>query len=445
MKSYKKKEKTNLTKKNKTPKQSSSKKNVWTEYMHQDKPKRILLEQDNNRKFFKSKVIHNDTPNKKKDNGFNFKVINWNDENSNSSRVELNESNLNSPKILIDNNIDENGQNINKLELLDDNHKENSNVEKYLAAYSSPAPRRLKEVSNSSIDVNDTVINEPDYTSIDFNDRIIDEFAAIDDSVLVTEVSSQTNMFPIFINETPPLSRTICSNSNEKKSTVRKGRKIIDDTQYQIYAGQKKFGGFLCKECNLYYSRGEPEDEAEHDKYHKAKDIFKYKSSKNEKVIFKDIDERIVVISGSDTKMLCSKALEVMLYVDKELGCYTECSVLPTTKKVHLYIKKRQVIGCLVIDLITQAYRNLETETEDMVVVSEESYPVKAGVNSIWTRWDCRNTGIAKKLLDYFRKNYTFGHILALDEIAFTVPTRSGKQFIKKYTNRNDFLVYTGW
>jgi len=60
---------------------------------------------------------------------------------------------------------------------------------------------------------------------------------------------------------------------------VRKGRRIIDDTQYQIYAGQKKFGGFLCKECGLYYSRGEPEDEAEHEKYHKAKDIFKYKVS----------------------------------------------------------------------------------------------------------------------------------------------------------------------
>jgi len=60
---------------------------------------------------------------------------------------------------------------------------------------------------------------------------------------------------------------------------MRKGRRIFDNTQYQIYAGQKKFGGFLCKECGLYYSRGEPEDEAEHDKYHKAKDIFKYKVS----------------------------------------------------------------------------------------------------------------------------------------------------------------------
>jgi len=48
-----------------------------------------------------------------------------------------------------------------------------------------------------------------------------------------------------------------------------------------------------------------------------------------------------------------------------------------------LLYKKRQVIGCLVIDLILWAYRNLETETEDVVAVSEESYPVKAGVNSI--------------------------------------------------------------
>lgn len=57
---------------------------------------------------------------------------------------------------------------------------------------------------------------------------------------------------------------------------VRRAKRILDATQYQIDAGQKKFGGFLCKQCGLYYSRGEPEDENEHDKYHAAKDIFKY-------------------------------------------------------------------------------------------------------------------------------------------------------------------------
>ncbi|XP_025201292.1 N-acetyltransferase ESCO2-like isoform X2 [Melanaphis sacchari] len=484
IKSFKKEEETNSTKKNvvkntKTPKQSSSKKNVWTEYMNQDKPKRILMEQHDNRKFFKSKVVHNDILNKKKDNGFNFKVINWNDENNISSTVEVKESNLNVLERFNDDNISENEQYINKsIELLDDsyltaahsllptptlkrNYKdvqnqssilkpvliknaydfyEDCDVEKCLSAYSSPAAH-LKDVSNTSTDFNDTIIDESVDTSIDINNTIIKEFP--DTSVNVNE-SPRTNLFPIFNNETPSSSHIICP-SEKKKSTVRKTRKNIDNTQYQIYAGQKKFGGFLCKQCGLYYSRGELEDEAEHDKYHKAKDIFKYKTVKNEKVIFKDFDERIVVISGSDSKLLCSKALEVMSYVDAELGCSTGLSVLPTTKKVYLYIKKKQVIGCLVIDFVSRAYQNIETETEDMIVVSVESYPVKAGVNSIWTKWDCRKTGIAKKLLDFFRKNYAFGHILTLDEIAFTVPTRAGKQFIKKYTNKNDFLVYTGW
>ncbi|XP_050057475.1 N-acetyltransferase ESCO2-like [Aphis gossypii] len=467
--------KKNIVKKTKTPKQSSSKKNVWTEYMNQNKPKRILMEQHNNRKFFKSKVIHNDILNKKKDNDFNSKVINWNNENSISSTVEVKESNLKDPEIFND-EISENDQYINKSIEFDDSHsttiqsllptptlkrkyksvQNHSSIlrpvlsrndvdgEKCISAYSSPAAY-LKDVSSTDFDV--TVMNESVNTSIDFNDTVTDEIAntstnTTNTSVIVNE-SPRTNLFPIFINGTPSSSHIILS--SEKTSTVKKLRRIIDNTQYQIYAGQKKFGGVLCKECGIFYSRGEPEDEAEHDKYHKAKDIFKYKTIKNEKVIFKDFDERIVVISGSDTKVLCSKALEVMSYVDKELGCSVQHSVLPTTKKVYLYIKKKQVIGCLVIDLISQAYHNVDTESEDMVVVSEDSYPVKVGVNSIWIKWDCRRTGIATKLLDYFRKNYAFGHILTLDEIAFTVPTRAGKQFIKKYTKKNDFLVYTGW
>lgn len=68
-----------------------------------------------------------------------------------------------------------------------------------------------------------------------------------------------------------------------------------------------------------------------------------------------------------------------------------------------MYIKNKQVIGCLVVELISQAYRNLETETEDMVMVSEEPYPVKVGVNRIWTKWDYRKFGIATKLIDCFR------------------------------------------
>lgn len=45
-------------------KPSSTSKNNWTEYIKQEKPERINIEQPDNRKFFKSKVIHSDIPNK---------------------------------------------------------------------------------------------------------------------------------------------------------------------------------------------------------------------------------------------------------------------------------------------------------------------------------------------------------------------------------------------
>lgn len=63
------------------------------------------------------------------------------------------------------------------------------------------------------------------------------------------------------------------------KPPIKRIKRIFDAAQYQIDAGQKKFGGYLCKQCGLYYSRGEPEDEAEHDKYHIAREIFKYNVS----------------------------------------------------------------------------------------------------------------------------------------------------------------------
>lgn len=53
------------------------------------------------------------------------------------------------------------------------------------------------------------------------------------------------------------------------------------------------------------------------------------------------------MISGSDLKMMCTKALEVMSFVDKELGFSTQYTVLPTTKKVCILL-------CLVKQLLSK-------------------------------------------------------------------------------------------
>ncbi|XP_050434387.1 N-acetyltransferase ESCO1 [Adelges cooleyi] len=474
------------------PKPSSLKKDVWAECMKSEKPERMTIEQPESRKFFKSTVIQSDTPSRK-ENSFNYKVVNWGDENKMSTIIKNEQPDFDKVDILDDDAIEQIGQEVSDLiELLDDEEEDSQPTairypgltlnslkrepEEYDASECfKTSNKRIKtdeETQNHvlkcempdlikdaySFDESQEVQENPfsKYTPstiklkdisnlIKTEDESMNESQSnINNSIVNENISPQTKLFSIFTTKTPSPNR-YTSLPTSGKSTVRRVKRIVDAAQYQIDAGQKKFGGFLCKECGLYYSRGEPEDESEHDKYHAAKNIFKYNGFKNEKVVYQDDDERIIVISGSDSKMLCAKALEVVSFVDQELGFNSQNTVLPITKKVYLYIRNKQVVGCLVVELISQAYRNLETETEDMVIVTEESYPAKVGVNRVWTKWDCRQNGIASKLLDSFRKNYTYGHILSVDEIAFTVPTRAGKQFIKKYTNRIDYNVYTGW
>lgn len=40
------------------------------------------------------------------------------------------------------------------------------------------------------------------------------------------------------------------------------------ENQYQIDAGQKKFGATTCTECGVVYQLGDPEDENAHLNYH---------------------------------------------------------------------------------------------------------------------------------------------------------------------------------
>ncbi|XP_050546495.1 N-acetyltransferase eco [Daktulosphaira vitifoliae] len=470
-----------------TPKFNSFKKDVWAEHVKLEKPERIKIEQPENRKFFKSKVVQN-TP-CRAENSFNLNVVNWGDENRMSTFIKNESSDFDNSEVLDDDAIEKIGQEVSDLiELLDDEEDTHCTPIRYPGLtvisqsshneYDENSPfdyvkqtKTIRENPNNvqNSDMPDLIkdafsfndsLEEKEQVFINYNSRKtqlkdisnnqepeevnMEITDCISDNNFNKSMSPQEKLFPIFTNKTPSPNHYVRA-LNTGKSTIRRVKRIVDAAQYQIDAGQKKFGGFFCKECGLYYSRGEPEDEAEHDKYHAAKHIFKYNVIKNEKIVFRDEDERIIVISGSDSKNLCTKALEVLSFVDQELGFSTFNTVLPVTKKVYLYIRSKQVIGCLVAEIISQAYRNLETGTEDMVIVSEESYPAKVGVNRIWTKWDCRQKGIATKLLDCFRKNYTYGHILSTDEIAFTVPTRAGKQFIKKYTNRSDYFVYTGW
>ncbi len=43
------------------------------------------------------------------------------------------------------------------------------------------------------------------------------------------------------------------------------------------------------------------------------------------------------------------------------------------------------------------------------------------------------------------RSDFVYGKYLQVDEIAFSDPTENGMEFSRRYTKRNDFLVYNMW
>nr|CAD7455926.1 unnamed protein product [Timema tahoe] len=258
-------------------------------------------------------------------------------------------------------------------------------------------------------------------------------------------------------------------------SPARQEKKLTDskrlwwplgNDQYQIDAGQKKFGATQCSDCGIVYQQGDPDDEMSHLNFHNSSKSLKFAGWKQERIVGEYGNGRVVLITPNDSKVWCKKAADVVEVADKDLG-YAESGLNISNSKVYLYVEDRQVVGCLVAEHVTKAHRLLDFTGLD--TCSKETYPVKCGISRIWTLINCRRRGIATRLVNCmssvycdsdtwnnvvrpcmtrglsfcFRGNFIYGYILSSGEFAFSVPTVSGKAFASKYMGTPHFLVYT--
>nr|CAD7444017.1 unnamed protein product [Timema bartmani] len=253
------------------------------------------------------------------------------------------------------------------------------------------------------------------------------------------------------------------------KKTPRSSKRLwwpLGNDQYQIDAGQKKFGATQCSDCGIVYQQGDPDDEMSHLNFHNSSKSLKFAGWKQERIVGEYGNGRVVLITPNDSKVWCKKAADVVEVADKDLG-YAESGLNISNSKVYLYVEDRQVVGCLVAEHVTKAHRLLDFTGLD--TCSKETYPVKCGISRIWTLINCRRRGIATRLVNCmssvycdsdtwnnvvrpcmtrglsfcFRGNFIYGYILSSGEFAFSVPTVSGKAFASKYMGTPHFLVYT--
>lgn len=215
------------------------------------------------------------------------------------------------------------------------------------------------------------------------------------------------------------------------------------DNQYQLDAGQKRFGATQCPECNVVYQLGDPEDENAHLNYHNSIRTLKFQGWKNERVILEDsfTSSRIILIEPYDPKPHWKKVLEILTVVDRDLGLADMNVSDYQSKKIYLYIREKNVLGVLVAEHIETAFRMIP-ELMELNCCTAESTPTKCGINVVWTAMSHRKQGIATKLIDTLRSKFFYGYVMSLDDIAFSIPTPGGKIFAEKYTKTKNFKVY---
>uniref|UniRef100_UPI00358E78BA N-acetyltransferase ESCO2-like n=1 Tax=Myxine glutinosa TaxID=7769 RepID=UPI00358E78BA len=262
-----------------------------------------------------------------------------------------------------------------------------------------------------------------------------------------------------------PLKSSDCSSQSLSlwKLWRFKEKKRIDESQLIIDAGQKHFGAVTCGTCGMVYTAASSHDEAQHLLYHQHfVGAVKFGGWKKERVVDSYPDGKIVLVLPSDPKYTLKKVQEVREFVDHDLGYQKAVHSSTSLTKTFLFVTNdKKVSGCLIAEHINKGYRVLsessllsqekqsQTSTSGIQIERQWAWccatlpePAVCGISRIWVFSLLRRNGIATRLMDCLRRNFTCGTYLTKEDIAFSDPTPDGKLFATKYCNAPNFLVY---
>lgn len=229
--------------------------------------------------------------------------------------------------------------------------------------------------------------------------------------------------------------------------------------QLTLNFGQKVQKSIQCPDCNLFYNSNDKEDTQLHAKIHSEREnALRYITLKGEKVVQEYSDGKCIVIeAGIDSKQFIHKAIQVLEYVDSQLGInqaaktdsnhYDEISSkIKDSTKIYLFISKtlKKVVGLCMTESIEQAFKIEYLNQGTKTFTYNESNSVKAicGINRIWVSTSMRRQRVASRLLDCVRINFLYFKSLHLNDIAFSDPTEFGQALAKNYLQTESFLVY---
>jgi len=221
-----------------------------------------------------------------------------------------------------------------------------------------------------------------------------------------------------------------------------------------------------CKECGMIYRLNDKQEEQMHTKYHKENketSLLKYSCLRgnNEKIVLENSHGKCIVIEyGIDSQNVIQKALNVLDFVDDQLGIgvgekhlikeKSESSSNRSLKKFskfYFFISSisKQIVGFVLAEPIDFAQRiTYLNKNENTFTATNENQCLKAkcGINRIWVASNMRRQGIATHLLDCVCVNFIYIQKLEATDLAFSDPTEFGRKLAKSYCKTDSFLIY---
>lgn len=260
-----------------------------------------------------------------------------------------------------------------------------------------------------------------------------------------TREEDTSKLFPVFYSN-PEEPRSDSSGSIQTKGGKSFVCSSLDVDQAVIDAGQKEIGPTSCGVCGAIYTKGDPEDEASHNKFHNGLlERLRMNGWKQERVVGNFFDGRVIMIKPADAKIWWRKVEEVLQVVDTDLG-FSEIGIRkPEVSKVYFFVSDKKIVGFLLAEEIEMGYKMIPNEGKEAVkgyCCSDIGVPVTCGVSRIWVLKDFRRKKIATNLVDCMRSSFYANHYLKEAEFAFSDPTLHGIEFARKYCNNLQFLVY---
>ncbi|CAG0889718.1 unnamed protein product [Cyprideis torosa] len=217
--------------------------------------------------------------------------------------------------------------------------------------------------------------------------------------------------------------------------------------QMTLEAGQKS-EVTQCQSCDFVYNSTDLDDVVAHAEHHDKvtgrNPALRYHCWKQERIHYVSAQApkgSIVSVKATDPPSRWKMALEALEVCNSEIGWKGDQKSSATDSEscqMFLYIHDKKIIGILLAERISSAFRVIPNEGS--LLVETEPCPARCGVSRLWVAEAWRQFGVARHLISVLMENFE-GTALSCEDVALTSPTEAGRRFASKVLGER-FKVY---